>query len=87
MPAFPRVRFICSARARKPFSKVWYVVDAQFPRTAAIRIIPVPSNPIPINFGDSASIAPGKVLFNFPGQIDGTGAINAFSGLRRPVVQ
>jgi DNA-binding beta-propeller fold protein YncE len=46
---------------------------------------PVTSNPIPINFGDQASISLGKILFNFPGQINGTGAINVFHPMKGPM--
>ena len=46
---------------------------------------PVTTNPIPINFGDSTSIALGKVLFEFPGQINGTGNPNVFHPMKGPM--
>ncbi|HEY6252409.1 MAG TPA: hypothetical protein VI685_20840, partial [Candidatus Angelobacter sp.] len=46
---------------------------------------PVTSNPIPINFGDPASIDLGKVLFNFRGPINGTGEINVFHPMKGPM--
>ena len=46
---------------------------------------PVTSNPIPINFGDRASIDLGKVLFNFRGPINGTDQINVFHPMKGPM--
>jgi YVTN family beta-propeller protein len=46
---------------------------------------PVTSNPIPINFGDTASVDLGKVLFNFRGPINGTGQINVFHPMKGPM--
>ena len=46
---------------------------------------PVTSNPIPINFGDQASVDLGKVLFNFRGQPNGTGQINVFHPMKGPM--
>jgi YVTN family beta-propeller protein len=45
----------------------------------------VTSNPIPINFGDPASITLGKTLFNFRGPINGTGQINVFHPMKGPM--
>ncbi len=45
----------------------------------------VTSNPIPINFGDQASIDLGKVLFNFRGPINGTGNPNVFHPMKGPM--
>ncbi len=45
----------------------------------------VTANPIPINFGDATSINLGKVLFGFPGQINGTGQINVFHPMKGPM--
>jgi DNA-binding beta-propeller fold protein YncE len=45
----------------------------------------VTANPIPINFGDPASIALGKILFNFPGAINGTGNPNVFHPMKGPM--
>jgi DNA-binding beta-propeller fold protein YncE len=45
----------------------------------------VTSNPIPINFGDTASVDLGKVLFNFRGPINGTGDINVFHPMKGPM--
>jgi DNA-binding beta-propeller fold protein YncE len=46
---------------------------------------PVTTNPIPINFGDATSVALGKVLFNFRGQINGTGQTNVFHPMKGPM--
>jgi YVTN family beta-propeller protein len=46
---------------------------------------PVTSNPIPINFGDQASVDLGKILFNFRGQANGTGQINVFHPMKGPM--
>jgi DNA-binding beta-propeller fold protein YncE len=46
---------------------------------------PVTKNPIPINFGDSASIALGKTLFNFRGPTNGTGNVDDFHSMKGPM--
>jgi DNA-binding beta-propeller fold protein YncE len=45
----------------------------------------VKKNPIPINFGDDASIQLGKVLFNFRGPISGTGKTDDFHPMKGPM--
>src|SRR5580765_5191864 len=45
----------------------------------------VKKNPIPINFGDNASIQLGKVLFNFRGPINGTGKQDDFHPMKGPM--
>ena len=45
----------------------------------------VKQNPIPINFGDPASVALGKTLFNFRGPINGTGQIGVFHPMKGPM--
>jgi DNA-binding beta-propeller fold protein YncE len=45
----------------------------------------VKKNPIPINFGDAASIQLGKVLFNFRGPMNGTGKTDDFHPMKGPM--
>ncbi|HWZ45006.1 MAG TPA: hypothetical protein VNW97_16140 [Candidatus Saccharimonadales bacterium] len=45
----------------------------------------VKKNPIPINFGDAASIQLGKTLFNFRGPINGTGNTDDFHPMKGPM--
>ncbi len=45
----------------------------------------VKKNPIPINFGDPASIQLGKVLFNFRGPMNGTGNTDDFHPMKGPM--
>lgn len=45
----------------------------------------VKKNPIPINFGDAASIQLGKVLFNFRGPMNGTGNTDDFHPMKGPM--
>ncbi len=46
---------------------------------------PVTSSPIPTNFGDPESITLGKLLFNFRGQINGTGQVQSFHPMKGPM--
>ena len=45
----------------------------------------VKSNPIPINLGDPLIIASGKLSFNFPGNMNGTGNIKSFHPMKGPM--
>jgi hypothetical protein len=45
----------------------------------------VKNSPIPINLGDPLSIAAGKLLFGFPGPINGTGNSDDFHPMKGPM--
>ncbi|HEX7839849.1 MAG TPA: hypothetical protein VF469_20375 [Kofleriaceae bacterium] len=45
----------------------------------------VKTNPLTLNLGDALSVGAGKLLFNFPGPMNGTGQNNVFHPMKGPM--